>query len=60
MIDGTGLRQDVTLQDGFVYPNGGPVPSYVQVNLGLVQNFSVFGVNGLPASTWSICSTSST
>jgi outer membrane receptor for ferrienterochelin and colicins len=38
---GTGLRQDLTLPDGFVIPNGDHTPSYVQVNVGLSHAFTL-------------------
>jgi len=38
---GTGLREDLTLPDGFVIPNGDHTPSYVQVNLGLSHAFTL-------------------
>ena len=38
---GTGLRQDLTLPDGFVIPNGDHTASYVQVNLGLSHAFTL-------------------
>ena len=38
---GTGLRQDLTLPDGFVIPNGDHTPSYLQVNLGLSHAFDL-------------------
>ncbi len=38
---GTGLRQDLTLPDGDVIPNGDHTPSYLQVNLGLSHEFPI-------------------
>jgi outer membrane receptor for ferrienterochelin and colicins len=35
----TGLREDLTLPDGEVIPNGDHTPSYVQVNLGVSHDF---------------------
>jgi outer membrane receptor protein involved in Fe transport len=49
MIYGTGLREDSILPGGAIDPNGTHVPAYVQVNAGLEQDFSIFGVDGLSA-----------
>jgi outer membrane receptor for ferrienterochelin and colicins len=38
---GSGLRQDLTLPDGLVIPNGDHTPSYLQVNLGLSHAFEL-------------------
>lgn len=43
---GTGLRQDATLPDGTVVPNGGHVPAYGVVNLGVVHDFADLGMDG--------------
>jgi outer membrane receptor for ferrienterochelin and colicins len=40
---GTGLRDDLTLPDGSVIPNGDHTPSYTQVNLGLSHAFDIGG-----------------
>jgi hypothetical protein len=40
---GTGLRDDLTLPDGGVIPNGDHTPSYTQVNLGLSHAFDIGG-----------------
>jgi outer membrane receptor protein involved in Fe transport len=40
-IFGSGLRQDLTLPDGSVIPNGDHTPSYLQVNLGLSHAFEL-------------------
>ena len=45
----TGLREDAQLPGGVNVPNGGHVPAYTQVNTGIVQDFSVMGVDGLTA-----------
>jgi outer membrane receptor for ferrienterochelin and colicins len=49
MLFGTGLRQDLTLADGSVIPNGDHTPSYVQVNLGLSHEFRLGGRGPLTA-----------
>jgi hypothetical protein len=46
---GTGLRQDLTLPDGFVIPNGDHTPSYTQINLGLSHSFDIGGAGPLTA-----------
>jgi outer membrane receptor protein involved in Fe transport len=38
---GSGLRTDETLNDGSVIPNGGSIPAYYTINLGLEQSFKV-------------------
>jgi outer membrane receptor protein involved in Fe transport len=44
----TGLREDgITLPDGTVVPNGGHVPAYGIVNLGLSHDMSDVGLKGL-------------
>jgi outer membrane receptor protein involved in Fe transport len=40
---GTGLRDDLTLPDGSVIPNGDHTPSYVQINLGATHAFEIAG-----------------
>ena len=40
-VFGSGLRQDLTLPDGSVIPNGDHTPSYLQVNLGLSHAFDL-------------------
>jgi len=51
LIYGTGLRDDTGpmpgLPDGI--PNGAHVPAYTQVNTGLAQDFTAFGVKGFTA-----------
>ncbi|MGO8854357.1 MAG: TonB-dependent receptor [Steroidobacteraceae bacterium] len=42
-IFGTGLRDDLTLPDGSVIPNGDHTPSYTQINLGLTHGFEIAG-----------------
>jgi len=42
-IFGTGLRQSLTLPDGSTIPNGDHVPSYTQVNLGVIHGFEIAG-----------------
>jgi outer membrane receptor protein involved in Fe transport len=44
---GSGLRQDLTLADGSVIPNGDHTPSYLQVNLGLSHAFDLGGTGPL-------------
>ena len=46
---GTGLRTDETLPDGSTIPNGGHVPSYTQINLGLSHAFHLAGSSTLTA-----------
>jgi len=40
---GTGLRQNLTLPDGSVIPNGDHTPSYTQINVGLSHGFEIAG-----------------
>ena len=40
---GTGLRDDLTLPDGSVIPNGDHTPSYTQINFGLTHAFEIAG-----------------
>ena len=49
MIYGSGLRQDETAPDGSNIPNGGHVPPYVTVNLGMSRDFSDLGWKGWSA-----------
>ncbi len=42
-IFGTGLRDDLTLPDGSVIPNGDHTPSYTQINLGATHGFEIAG-----------------
>jgi outer membrane receptor protein involved in Fe transport len=57
MIYGTGLRASLPVPAGSVagcpactdIPNGTHTPAYVQVNAGIVQDFSFMGVDGLKA-----------
>jgi outer membrane receptor for ferrienterochelin and colicins len=46
---GTGLRQDLTLANGDVIPNGDHTPSYNQINLGLSHAFDFGGPGPLTA-----------
>jgi outer membrane receptor protein involved in Fe transport len=48
MIYGTGLRESI-LVGGQNIPNGGHVPAYTQINTGLAQDFSAFGMKGFTA-----------
>jgi outer membrane receptor for ferrienterochelin and colicins len=43
MIFGTGLRDDLTLPDGSVIPNGDHTPSYTTINLGASHAFQLAG-----------------
>jgi outer membrane receptor protein involved in Fe transport len=43
---GTGLRQDGTAPDGSNIPNGGHVPAYGVVNLGVAHDFADIGLDG--------------
>ena len=43
------IAADAQLPSGVTVPNGGHVPAYTQVNAGVVQDFSVFNVDGLSA-----------
>jgi outer membrane receptor for ferrienterochelin and colicins len=49
MILGTGLRDDLTLPNGFTVPNGDHTPSYTQVNLGLSHEFHLSSTGPLTA-----------
>ena len=46
-IFGTGLRDDLTLPDGYIIPNGDHTPSYTQINLGLTHGFEIAGAGPL-------------
>lgn len=46
---GTGLRQDLTLPNGDVIPNGDHTPSYTQINFGLSHAFDIGGPGLLTA-----------
>jgi outer membrane receptor for ferrienterochelin and colicins len=46
---GSGLRQDLTLPNGDVIPNGDHTPSYNQINLGLSHAFDIGGSGPLTA-----------
>ena len=46
---GTGLRQDLTLPNGDVIPNGDHTPSYSQINLGVSHEFDMGGPGPLTA-----------
>ena len=43
---GTGLRQDAAAPDGTNIPNGGHVPAYGVVNLGMSHDFADLGMEG--------------
>jgi outer membrane receptor for ferrienterochelin and colicins len=43
---GTGLRQDAAAPDGTNIPNGGHVPAYGVVNLGMSHDFTDLGMDG--------------
>jgi outer membrane receptor protein involved in Fe transport len=49
LLYGTGLREDVQPPGSVNIPNGGHVPAYTQVNVGVVQDFGIFHVDGLSA-----------
>ena len=49
LVFGTGLRTDLELPDGSSIPNGGHVPSYTQINLGLSHAFHLAGSSTLTA-----------
>lgn len=49
LIHGSGLRQDVVTPTGLVIPNGGHVDAYTQINVGVVQDLTFWGVDGLSA-----------
>jgi outer membrane receptor for ferrienterochelin and colicins len=46
---GTGLRDDLTLANGNVIPNGDHTPSYTQINFGLSHTFDIGGPGPLTA-----------
>jgi outer membrane receptor for ferrienterochelin and colicins len=46
---GSGLRTDATAADGSNIPNGGTVPSYYSVNLGVEQSFKISKTQSLKA-----------
>jgi outer membrane receptor protein involved in Fe transport len=46
---GTGLRDDLTLPNGNVIPNGDHTPSYTQINVGLSHTFDIGGPGPLTA-----------
>lgn len=46
---GTGLRQDLTLANGDVIPNGDHTPSYNQINLGVSHAFDIGGAGPITA-----------
>jgi outer membrane receptor protein involved in Fe transport len=46
---GTGLRDDLTLANGDVIPNGDHTPSYNQINLGLSHAFDIGGPGPITA-----------
>ncbi len=48
-IFGTGLRDDLTLPNGSVIPNGDHTPSYTQINLGMTHGFEIAGSGPLTA-----------
>jgi outer membrane receptor protein involved in Fe transport len=41
IVTGSGLRQDATAADGSNIPNGGSVPDYYSLNVGLEQTFQI-------------------
>ncbi len=49
ILVGSGLRRDLTLPDGSSIPNGGHLPYYRQVNLGVSHDFDRQGLAGLSA-----------
>jgi outer membrane receptor for ferrienterochelin and colicins len=49
MLYGAGLRADYTSPGGASVPNGAHVPYYLQVNTGVSQDFSRWGINGFSA-----------
>ncbi len=49
LVFGTGLRTSLQLPDGSSIPNGGHVPSYTQINLGLSHAFRLAGSSTLTA-----------
>ena len=46
---GSGLRTDATAPDGTTIPNGGTVPSYYSVSIGVVEGFNIRGKEHLQA-----------
>ena len=46
---GSGLRTDATAADGSTIPNGGSVPSYYSVSLGVEEGFKIHGKEHLKA-----------
>jgi outer membrane receptor protein involved in Fe transport len=46
---GSGLRTDGTAADGTVIPNGGTVPAYYSINLGVEEGFKIRGKERLRA-----------
>ena len=46
---GSGLRADATAADGSTIPNGGTVPSYYSVSLGVEEGFKFHGKEHLKA-----------
>ncbi|HEY4211402.1 MAG TPA: TonB-dependent receptor [Steroidobacteraceae bacterium] len=49
LLIGSGLRRDLELPDGSTIPNGGHLPAYRQVNLGVSHDFDQEGIRGLSA-----------
>jgi outer membrane receptor for ferrienterochelin and colicins len=47
VLVGSGLRSDLTLADGENIPNGGRLPYYEQVNVGVSHDFDRQGLKGL-------------
>jgi outer membrane receptor protein involved in Fe transport len=41
IVAGSGLRTDATAADGSTIPNGGSVPAYYSLNLGVEQTFQI-------------------
>jgi outer membrane receptor protein involved in Fe transport len=41
LVTGSGLRQDATAADGSNIPNGGSVPDYYELNIGVEQTFKI-------------------
>ena len=48
-IYGSGLRTDATAADGSTIPNGGTVPSYYSVGMGVVEGFKIHGKERIKA-----------
>jgi outer membrane receptor protein involved in Fe transport len=48
-IYGSGLRTDATAPDGSDIPNGGTIPAYCTVNVGVEQSFKTSGSRGWKA-----------